>query len=108
MSSLEMEESPGEGKLEMAFLFARRLLITWPVGRRHHLDNRDFKGKEREQILHLIPNAFANRKNVLGLFESAWNILHDLCLGSTDFGLWVVTAVCIFRRHTQSATEMSR
>ena len=51
MSSLEMEESPGEGKLEMAFLIARRLLITWPVGRRHRLDNRDFKGKEREQIL---------------------------------------------------------
>ena len=55
MSSLEMEESPGEGKLEMAFLFARRLLITWPVGRRHHLDNRDFKGKEREQILLSLP-----------------------------------------------------
>lgn len=70
MSSLEMEESPGEGKLEMAFLIARRLLITWPVGRRHRLDNRDFKGKEREQILHLIPNAFANRKNVIGLLES--------------------------------------
>ena len=107
MSSLEMEESPGEGKLEMAFLFARRLLITCPVGRKHRWDNRDFKGKEREQILHLIPNAFANRKNVLGLLESIWNILRDLCLGTTDFGLWVLTAVCTFLCHTQSAGEMS-
>ena len=28
MSSPEMEESPGEGKLETAFLFAGQLLIT--------------------------------------------------------------------------------
>lgn len=40
MSSLEMEESAGERKLETtAFLFSVTAPNYWPVGRRHHLDN---------------------------------------------------------------------
>lgn len=46
MSSLEMEESPGERKLETALLFAVIAPNYWPVGRRHCLDDIEFKERE--------------------------------------------------------------
>lgn len=52
MSSLEMEQSPRDRKLETAFLFTVTAANYWPVGRRHRLDRIKCKGDtetEREK-----------------------------------------------------------
>ena len=70
-----MEQSPGERKLEAAFLFTVTAAnYDWPVGRRHCLDRIKCKGKtdrERErkggrtQSLRLVADAFDDAKTLL-------------------------------------------
>lgn len=111
MSSLETEESPGEGKLETAFLFAGQLLITGQqvedtVQTTENLKVKKEREREREQILHLIPNAFAHRKVHL----DCWSPFEIFCVifawGPQTLDAGQVMAVCGFHRQTQSATEM--
>lgn len=73
MSSLEMEDSAGERKLETtAFLFAVTAPNYGPVGGRRHSENAELSRREsqteRGHILHLLSDAFDDTEVLLDVW----------------------------------------